>query len=355
MAPMLSESPPTTIFSTCKCIGGTHRKITCAKEGLLFGTVVNVFDKAVNIKTNEDNLLVLSLGAVRSPLTINIGPLMDRSSSDFSFNSFLDFVQNGDQVFVIHKPRSNNNLATQVSNIINIRVGKCIILVNRPIHFFENDILKLKVHKLEKFIVYRQLLFSVLRECAFSQRAGCLLNPDTTTDGLLPKFLRSLEENHGAIDISSDGVFTDKVSRWFLELCGRGPGFTPAGDDFVGGFLAILNWIRISLKIGSPIVPGIECRKLTTWTSYKLMECNACGLVDIEVQDLINSIAKGDVLHYIDSIKLIAKRGHTSGIDFATGATVGLFLAIDSLHRKNEKAAFEGHPILSKEKSYSQK
>jgi hypothetical protein len=354
MAPMLSESLPTTIFSTCKCIGGIHRKITCAKEGLLFGTVVNVFDKAVNIKTNEDNLLVLSLGAVRSPLTINIGPLMDRSSSDFSFNSFLDFVQNGDQVFVIHKPRSNNNLATQVSNIINIRVGKCIILVNRPIHFFENDILKLKVHKLEKFIDYRQLLFSVLRECAFSQRAGSLLNPDTTTEGLLPNFLSSLEENHGAIDIGS-GMFKDKLSICFLDLCGRGPGFTPAGDDFVGGFLAILNWIRISLKIGSPIVPGTECRKLTTWTSYKLMECNACGLVDIEVQDLINSIAKGDVLHYIDSIKLIAKRGHTSGIDFATGATVGLYLAIDSLHRKNEKAAFEGHPILSKEKSYSQK
>jgi hypothetical protein len=54
-------------------------------------------------------------------------------------------------------------------------------------------------------------------------------------------------------------------------------------------------------------------------------------LVDIEVQDLINSVAKGDVLQYIDSVRLISKRGHTSGIDFATGATVGLYLAIDSL------------------------
>jgi hypothetical protein len=54
----------------------------------------------------------------------------------------------------------------------------------------------------------------------------------------------------------------------------------------------------------------------------------------MEVQDLINSIAKGDVMQYIDSIKLIAKRGHTSGIDFATGATVGLYFAIDSLKHK---------------------
>src|SRR5215208_6154100 len=329
MAPMPSQSLP-TIFSTCKCIGGIHRNISCSAEGL-FGTVMNVFDKAVNIKTNEDKLLVISVGTVRSPLTINVGPLMDGSSPDFSFNpSFLDIVQNGDQVHVIHKPRSNNE-SRQVSNKVHIRVGKCVILVNKPIHFFENDILKLKVDKLEKFIDYRQILFSVLRECAFSQQAGSLLNPDTTTEGLLPNFLNSIqEENHGSIDISS-GMFTDKLSRCLLGLCGRGPGFTPAGDDFIGGFLAIINWIRISLKIGLRIVPGLEYRKLTTWTSFKLMECNAHGLVDIEIQDLINSIARGDVLQYIDSVRSIAKRGHTSGIDFATGATVGLYLAIDSL------------------------
>jgi hypothetical protein len=328
---MPSES--LTVSSTCKCIGGIHRNITCSKEGL-FGTVVNVFNKAVNIKTKEDKLLVLSLGTVRSPLTINIGPFMDYCSSSpdyYSSNSFLDFVQNSDQVLVTHKPRSNNNIARQVSNDIDIRVGKCTILVNKPIPFFGNDILKLKLDKLQKFIDYRQILFSVLRECAFSQQTGCLLNPDTTTEGLLPKFLNSIqEENQGVVDISSD-MFTDKLSRCLLGLCGRGPGFTPAGDDFIGGFLAIINWIRISLKIGPRIVPGPEYRKLTTWTSFKLMECNAHGLVDIEIQDLINSIARGDVLQYIDSVRLIAKRGHTSGIDFATGATVGLYLAIDSL------------------------
>lgn len=330
MVPMPSESP--TIFSTCKCIGGIHRNITFSTEGL-FGTVVNVFKKAVNIKTNEDKLLVISVGTVPSPITINIGPLMDWSSPDFSFNSsFLDFVQNSDQVHVIRKSRSNNE-SRPVSNNVHISVGNCIILVNKPIHFFENDILKLKVHKLEKFIDYRQLLFSVLRECAFSQKAGCLLNPDTTTEGLLPKFLSSIQEDNEVIDIRST-MSSDKLSSCFLGLCGRGPGFTPAGDDFVGGFLAVLNWIRTSLKIGCPIVPGLEYRKLTTWTSFKLMECNARGLVDIEVQDLINSIAKGDVMQYIDSIKLIAKRGHTSGIDFATGATVGLYFTIDSLKHK---------------------
>ena len=328
MASMPSQSP--TIFSSCKCIGSMHSNIARAKDGSL-GTVVNVFNKAVNIKTNEDKLLVLSLGTIRSPLNINIGPLMDWSSPDYPFNSFLGFVQNGDEAFLINKPTSNNNIAGQISNEIHITVGKkCTILVNKPIHFFENDILKLETSKLEKFIDYRQAILSVLRECAVSQQAGSLLNPDKTTEGLLPEFLNSIqEENHGAIYIRS-GVFTDSLSRCFLGLCGRGPGFTPAGDDFIGGFLAIINWIRTSLEIGPRIVPGPEYRKLTTWTSFKLMECNAYGLVDAEIQDMINSIARGDALQYIDSVRLIAKRGHTSGIDFATGATVGLYLAIDS-------------------------
>ena len=329
MVSMSSQSP--TIFCSCKCIGSIHRNIARAKEGSR-GTVVSVFNKAVNIKTNEDKLLVLSLGTVRSPVNINVGPLMDWSSPVYSFNSFLGFVQNSDEVIVIDKPRSNNNIARQASNEIDIMVGKkCVILVNKPIHFFENDILKLKVNKLEKFIDYRQAIFSVLTEGAALQQSGSLLNPDKTTEGLLPKFLNSIqEENHGAIDITSD-MFRDSLSRCLLDLCGRGPGFTPAGDDFIGGFLAIINWIRTSLKIGPRIVPGPEYRKLTTWTSFKLMECNAHGLVDIEIQDLINSIARGNVSQYIDSVRLIAKRGHTSGIDFVTGATVGLYLAIDSL------------------------
>src|SRR5918999_2646856 len=161
MVSMSSQSP--TIFCSCKCIGSIHRNIARAKEGSR-GTVLNVFNKAVNIKTNEDKLLVLSLGTIRSPLTINIGPFTDYCSSPdyYSFNSFLDFVQNSDQVLVIDKPRSNNNkIARQVSQVSNdrgIRVGKCIILVNKPIPFFENDFLELKVDKLEKFIDYRKIL-----------------------------------------------------------------------------------------------------------------------------------------------------------------------------------------------------
>jgi Protein of unknown function (DUF2877) len=325
---MLSESAG--IFFRCERIGSMHRKIASYNAGL-FGTVVNVFDKTINIKTNEEKLLLISLGTVHSPLTINVTPLTNLSSNDFSFKSFSDFVQNRDQLLVINKPKPNNQGEEEVSTTTtHLKIGRCFILINKPVQFFQNNIVRPQIHQLDKFIDNRKLVFSVLTSCALSQKAGSLLNPDKTTEGLLEEFLSSIQENHLTMDIRSP-MFRERISRCLLRLCGRGPGFTPAGDDFVGGFLAIVNWIRTSLKIGPPIVPGAECRKLTSWTSFRLMESNACGLVDTEIQELINSIARGTVLRYVDSIRLIARRGHTSGIDFATGATVGLYLAIDSL------------------------
>jgi hypothetical protein len=281
---------------------------------------LNVFDRAINIKTANDKLLVVSLGQVASSLTMNVVP---SANSTASFSSFTGLVEKGDHVVIARKSRPENG------KIADILLGsKCAIIMNRFVQLFENHILKPDLENLKKFFGHREYLLSVLRESA-TDRAGSLLNPDITTKGLLSDFMI---QNNG-IDIASPG-FVNNLSRSLLGFCGRGPGFTPAGDDFISGVLAVLNWIRLGLKLGSPLIPGPEYRKLTTWTSFKLMECYARGLVDIEVQDLINSIARGDALHYANSVKRIAKRGHTSGIDFATGATIAVYLAIDGITRK---------------------
>lgn len=302
----------------CQCIGSIHREIACSNDSA-FGTALNVFDTTVNVRTGDDKLLIVSLGKVASPLTMNI-----TTSRDLSQNfSFANLIQSGDQALVIRKPESEISEATQ------IMLGRCVILMNNPV-YFENRIPKLDLRSLLKFSDYRQCFFSVLTELATLNRAGCLLNPEMTTKGLLPEFLGSIQ----ATDVS-DSRFAGKVSKALLGLCGRGPGFTPAGDDFISGFLSMLNWIRLSLDLGPPIIPGSEFRSKTTWTSFKLMECNARGLVDMEVQDLINSVAQGDPLRYVDGIKLIAKRGHTSGLDFVTGATMAVYIALDSITHKN--------------------
>jgi hypothetical protein len=288
-------------------------------EGL-FGTVLNVFDKTINIETINDKLFVVSLGQVVSPLTVNV---IQSANSPTCFSSFTDLVRNGDHVFIAPKT------SLEDGKIADILLGsKCIILINKPVQLFENHILKPDLENLQKFFEHKEHLLSMLRESSVD-RTGSLLNPDITTKGLLSDFMI---QNNG-IDIRNPG-FADSLSRSLLGFCGRGPGFTPAGDDFISGILTVLNWIRLGLELGSSLIPGPAYRKLTTWTSFKLMESNARGLVDIEVQGLINSIATGDVLHYADSIRRIAKRGHTSGIDFATGATIAVYLAINGITRR---------------------
>jgi len=315
MAPISTQ--PSPLLFGCQCIGSVHKKID-PSEGL-FGTVLNVFDRAVNIKTNNDKLLVVSLGQVASPLTMNIVP---SPNSAARFSSFADLIQNGDHVFVARKSSSKD------TGIIQIGLGsRFAILMNESVRVFENHILKTDLENLLEFFDYREHLLSVLRECA-TDRAGSLLNPDMTTKGLLLGFMNLIHDH--AVGVKSY-EFEDKLSRCLLEFCGRGPGFTPAGDDFISGVLTILNWIRLGLNLGTPIIPGSEYRKSTTWTSFKLMEYNARGLVDIEVQESINSIAEGDVLHYVDSIRQISKRGHTSGIDFMTGATIAIYLVLDGI------------------------
>lgn len=288
----------------------------------MFGKVLNVFDRAINVKTNDDRLLVVSLGQVASPMTINVVPSFGSAEC---YDAFSNLVQNADDVLVVSKVSPKNAEAAGIAQIM--LGGRCGILVIRPVRTFETHILKPDLANLLKFIDSREHLKSVLVECA-RDRAGSLLNPDATTEGLLSGFTKMIHD-HNMVVRSPE--FEGRLTRSLLEFCGRGPGFTPAGDDFIAGFLAMLNWIRPPLNLGSPIIPGSEFRKLTLWTSFRLMECNSQGLVDNEVQELINATARGDVLRYADSIRRIALRGHTSGIDFVTGATIAIYLVLDGL------------------------
>ncbi len=315
---------------TCKTMGGRLRdKIGKSTDGL-DGTVLNVFDSTINIKTDDDELLIVSLGNVASPITLNIEYLESRNRSK-KLNSLSNFVLAGDRACILEEvaPRSDkiDNITTKIS------LGNATIIVDRP-NYFENKIQRFHRRSLSNFLVHGEYLSLVLRECATSSgRQGCLLNPDMTTKGLLSEFLETVYDGADALDIVASREVESRLCRALLGLCGRGPGFTPAGDDFISGFLAMFNYICGSLNRGSSsaIIPGPSFACLTSWISFKLMEYNAAGLVDMEIQALINSAAQGDVLSYADKIRSLSKRGHTSGLDFSTGATFALCMAANSI------------------------
>jgi hypothetical protein len=116
-------------------------------------------------------------------------------------------------------------------------------------------------------------------------------------------------------------------------MCGKGPGFTPAGDDFIAGYMALYNWLKDSMNLGGMMVPDRRFSLLTTWTSFKLIEYSARNLLDDQAQEMINSIAGKNIDAYIRCVALISKRGHTSGIDFATGMTMALFTIADRIFK----------------------
>ena len=153
-----------------------------------------------------------------------------------------------------------------------------------------------------------------------------MLMPDITNRGLLTAFLGQLVREKL---VSNHHEFADKLMQGLLELCGKGPGFTPAGDDFIAGYLAMLNWLFVTMRLANSIIPGYEFLSLTTWTSFKLMEYSARNLLDDQAQAMINCLARNNVDAYVEAIELISKRGHTSGLDFATGMTLALFTIAD--------------------------
>ena len=52
-------------------------------------------------------------------------------------------------------------------------------------------------------------------------------------------------------------------------------------------------------------------------------------IVDEQIQTMINSLADGNFENYVSSLAQVSYRGHTSGIDIATGMTAALYTIID--------------------------
>jgi hypothetical protein len=115
------------------------------------------------------------------------------------------------------------------------------------------------------------------------------------------------------------------------ELVGLGSGFTPSGDDMLGGFLSAYNSIaRTSGR--DEVILGFELlESKTTWTSAKLLDYMQRLVLD---EQMIR-IAKADPDELVLAFESLFPRGHTSGIDIAVGAVLGFSTVIDIASNAN--------------------
>ncbi|MGI0012059.1 MAG: DUF2877 domain-containing protein [Nitrososphaera sp.] len=293
----------------CTCIGDLHARLMLDRIGAI-GKVLNAFETTINIRTETDELLVITQGKLRSPANVNVSP----SDGNPEFNRIIgEGAQARLQVALNRQPSTS------------LIIGDVTVFLSWQ-SIFRNQFSTPEPEDIETFANNSDRIFASLVMEAQANRFGCLLKPDITTRGLFKSFLEQLVRNKV---VTNHHEFTDKLSNGLLELCGKGPGFTPAGDDFIAGYLAMFNWLFGTMNLANSIIPGNEFLRLTTWTSFKLMEYSARNMLDDQAQVMINCLAHDNVDAYVRAIELISKRGHTSGLDFATGMTLALFTIAD--------------------------
>ena len=244
------------------------------------GEVTRVFPRSVNIRAGSD-FLVLLWGDLRSPLTVNL--VGEAGAASFAPESTCE-------------------------------------ITNRVIHAGGTNV------DVEGAEIYHSSLrrSRILRLPAGSELASSVA------------MLRSLYDvSPGGPGLPADSAFREFVGNvlvpfaagrrkvvydlgLYQELVGRGTGFTPAGDDFLGGFAAAYRlmarsygWKNISFRrnwLSSKTIPE----------SAAILSCAARGYVDELMERLIiRSMGREGPFHR--ELLAVARRGHTSGMDMSLG------------------------------------
>jgi hypothetical protein len=304
----------------CEYVGVLHKYIlsSSAKKNPL-GKVISSFPSSLNIKTSRNELLVISLNKTQSPITINLTPQC--SNTDFA-----GLVEYG---YDVNKSRDS------------VSIGEKMILHTAKSKVFKNCFVRPTYAGLNEFSDAAEKILCSLRE---SRRSGCLLEPEITNQGLLDQFIADISEY--GIGNEDNNRFVRKLSQSLMKMCGRGPGFTPSGDDFICGFSALFNWLSQSRKRPPVSLPFTRVCNLTTWISFKFIEYCQNLIVDEQIQGLINSIGERRPDRFMSLLTTLSRRGHTSGIDIGTGLIIALFTYSDR---------FVGTELLPKVQSFLEK
>jgi Protein of unknown function (DUF2877) len=301
----------------CQWVGNLHATRMLSERYDLYGDVISVFDTTLNVKTNNDDLLVVTISKVRSPINMNVLPIFNEKERGGGKQGFRGIIDFGAEVKI-----QKNEMS--IGNVI-FWLGKCRV--------FQSTLDRLPTAKiLSEFMNKSDEIFKILKTYS---RKGCLLSADLTTKGLLSKFLKNVQSHQCGYSNAFTATAAAMMSQELLDLCGKGPGYTPSGDDFIAGYLVVFNWISKSLNFNTINFPIEKYAPLTSWISSKLIDYSKRNLCDEEIQAMINSIAAGDLSQYLSSIVKISRRGHTSGIDIVTGMTVALYTVIDDTFETN--------------------
>ena len=264
------------------------------------GEVTRVFHRSIYVRSGVDFVLLL-WGRLRSPITINVE----------GNNSFGWRMRVGERCVLDEK---YIGLDAERIDLRGAEVFRCALLDSREITLPSGP-------ALAKGVAMLRSLYDVSPS-----------GPTLAADLALRSFVREI-----LIPLSFGRTGAAYQAGRYLHLIGRGGGFTPSGDDFIGGFVATFNYVARCRRIRQVLFPRAFFRGLTVPESAMILSYSAKGRVDEDMESLVLATTSGSARYY-DELMTVARRGHTSGIDMSLGV---LLCEAALAQAKGERAALQ--------------
>lgn len=209
------------------------------------------------------------------------------------------------------------------------------VLIHPGQIIFPNRILQLdhttQLWKPVPFKIHANELGAILKR---AQRLGSLI-PQSREDGIfgdiLPIILnpvssweeKQLQLQKGLHFEDGDGQ-KKRLEDVLLPWLGRGRGLTPAGDDFLCGFLLAHSHLFNAPPLDRRELAA-QAKSRTTALSSSLIECAAQGTADERLVDTLHYLACGEGSPEQHKEELLSY-GSSSGIDTLAGMLTALFM-----------------------------
>ena len=275
-------------------IGSLAAQALNSDEDSTVGQVIATFPNSFYVKTRDDQLLFITNRSLRSPITINVA----------YFGSFTDIVRPLELVYLHDGRLCNSNLSINFANIPS-REEK--VLVDKNPYYL----------KLMEASILLSTILNVIENTGSVLDRNQLMVHDS-----IGGFIR-----HGLLPLRNKEI-PSKFAAAASKIIGLGPGFTPSGDDFLLGFLLIYNSLSPAIARTPIFLDFKQLAGRTNWISAKLVDYAQHLQVDDQLLRVIRSMSDvhGDT---VTALEALIPRGHTSGIDIATGVVLALSVICD--------------------------
>lgn len=258
------------------------------------GEVANTFEKSLYVRTTSGHLLHITSRVVRSPVTVNLeAPAVD----------FQTLAKPSEKVEAIDEA---------------IRVGEHIFRFDGAA-LYRNGPLAFDPRALGAVPTYLEEATTILR---------ILEKEMSVIDELSPSHDKVASAIAGIIGAVKEGRSQNLIDS-ATELVGLGGGFTPVGDDFVGGFLVAHNALGSTIGRDRVNLPLALLAERTTWASAQLLNYMQNLILDEQLERILRAVASGSGEHFQVEMMDFVPRGHTSGLDILAGLVVGLSVVSD--------------------------